>query len=130
MIRWLILLCVITVMSCKGNKRPAGILDEKQMQLVLWDILRADEVTNYYQMSDSTFATLEKHAAIYHSIFQLHHTTRPVFIKSLHYYEENPDKLKPVLDSLQATADKAIKVVAKLPFTDTLPKKMPGLKKF
>jgi hypothetical protein len=130
MIRCLILFCLIAGVGCKGKSRPAGVLDEKQMQVILWDILRADEVTNYYQISDSSYATLEKHSAIYFSIFQLHHTTRAAFIKSLHYYEENPDKLKPVLDSLQAMADKAIKDVAKVPSTDTLPKKILHSKKF
>jgi len=76
------------------------------MQAVLWDMMRADEMVNYYGYTDSTFKKIDRNIELYQKIFQIHGITKETFQKSMHYYQRRPDMLQPVIDSLKSQAER------------------------
>lgn len=102
-----ILFCLIFLVGCHSS--PENILPQDQMQSVLWDMMQADEMADYYAAKDSTFKTMKKHVEYYQTIFSLHKTNKQTFINSLNYYEAHPEKFQSVLDSLQIFSEKAQK---------------------
>lgn len=95
-----VLIFAVLIFSCRPSV-PPGVLPPEKMQSVLWDVLQADEMADYYAEKDSTFRTLSRHADYYQKIFTLHKITRQDFKKSLDYYQDHPERLKTILDSLQ-----------------------------
>jgi hypothetical protein len=100
-----ILIVSVCVLSCKSSV-PKDILPPKKMQTVLWDVMQADEVANYYSSKDSTFKTLSKHADYYQKVFTIHKISKEDFTKSLSYYENHPASLKMIIDSLQSFGER------------------------
>jgi hypothetical protein len=74
------------------------------MQAILWDVMQADEMADYYSSKDSTFKDLSRHVDFYQKIFAIHNITKLDFKKSLNYYQNHPARLKPIFDSLQRFA--------------------------
>ena len=95
-----ILIFTLLFFSCKSSI-PKDVLPPKKMQAVLWDVMQADELAEYYSGQDSSFTSLSKHIGYYQRIFAIHKIRKEDFAKSLDYYENHPAQLKPILDSLQ-----------------------------
>ncbi|MGZ3845273.1 MAG: DUF4296 domain-containing protein [Flavisolibacter sp.] len=93
-------LLIICFCACKSSV-PSDVLPPKKMQAVLWDIMQADELADYYSTSDSSFKALSKHIVYYRKVFAIHQISKDAFTRSLKYYQEHPASLKPILDSLQ-----------------------------
>ena len=96
-----ILIFVVFIFSCNSSV-PKDILPPKKIQAVLWDVMQADEMAEYYSASDSGFKRLSKHVDYYQKIFAIHKINKEDFTRSLSYYENHPARLKPILDSLQS----------------------------
>jgi hypothetical protein len=75
------------------------------MKAVMWDVMRADELAEINSYKDSTYRTIAKHQGLYQSIFDLHHTTKAAFRNSVTFYQNHPDILKTVIDSIQRQLD-------------------------
>lgn len=95
-----ILFVVFFMLSCNSSV-PEDVLPPNKMQSVLWDMMQADELTDYYVIKDSSYRGLAKHADYYQKIFAFHKISKQDFTRSISYYENNPVKLKAILDSLQ-----------------------------
>ena len=80
---------------------PDGVLSQKKMQLILWDVVRADEMVAYTLLTDSSFNKPSRTAELYAGIFKIHGITKESFEKSIRFYQLRPDLLQPVLDSLK-----------------------------
>jgi hypothetical protein len=111
----LILAVFISALSCNSST-PKDILPQKKMQDVLWDMMQADEMAEYYSTTDSSFKMVAKHVDYYQKIFEIHKINKESFTASLKYYKDHPARLKPIFDSLQRFAQR-------LQNTDTLNKK-------
>ena len=96
---------IIVLLSCK-SLIPKEVLPPKKMQAVLWDVMQADELAEYYSTKDSSFKRLGKHVDYYQKIFSIHRITKEDFTRSLSYYEDHPAALKPILDSLQSFGER------------------------
>ena len=106
MIKSFLICCsVLFIWSCKPSI-PKDVLSPSEMKKVLWDVMLADEMSEYYKSSDSSFATLAKHTGYYQSIFAAHKTNEASFKRSLKFYMEHPAIFKPVLDSMQSYGDR------------------------
>jgi hypothetical protein len=92
---------VLLISSCKSSV-PDDVLPPKKMQAVLWDVMQADAMAEYYAARDSTFTSLSKHSDYYQKVFVIHKISKEDFTRSLAYYENHPSSLKPILDSLQS----------------------------
>lgn len=96
----LVLFFTSCLLSC-GSPVPNDIIQPAQMKSVLWDLMQADEMADFYAVKDSSVTANARRVDLYQKVFTIHQVTRDDFQKSLRYYENNPSKLKIVLDSLQ-----------------------------
>lgn len=99
---------LLLLASCSDEiKVPKTILQPVQMQAVLWDMVRADETVNHQAQIDSSYKRFANSAKFYQSALAIHHVSERQFKESFHYYEQHPDAMKVVLDSLQAQVNRA-----------------------
>ena len=120
-----IFVVVVLTISCESSA-PDNILSRNKMQTVLWDMMQADEMAAYYSMTDTSFLRLEKHVDYYQKVLAVHKIDKKDFVKSLRYYENNPSKLKTILDSLQKFGErqqKADSAAKQVPVIDDTLKK-------
>ncbi len=88
------------IFSCSHKTREKSILSENKMKEVMWDMIRADQYVSGYLVRDSTKSKKDESVKLYEEIFHIHGITKEQFKKSLDYYSAQPDRLKPILDSL------------------------------
>jgi hypothetical protein len=100
-----ILIFCVCIFSCQSSI-PKDVLPPQKMQGVLWDVMQADEMAEYYSAKDSSYRELSKHVDYYQKIFSIHKISKGDFTKSLAYYESHPVSFKPILDSLQSFGEK------------------------
>ena len=93
--------------SCKSSV-PEGILPPGKMQAVYWDLMRADEMVNYYAILDTAYGRTRHQDSFYAAILGIHQISHETFLKSKYYYETHPEKLKPVLDSIHSRGEKLV----------------------
>ena len=96
-----VIFCFLLICCSPKEPIPNEVFPVKKMQAVLWDVMRADEIANYYKAKDSTIDLLSKHIQLYDTIFSIHKVTKEDFKRSLQFYQSRPDLLKIILDSLQ-----------------------------
>jgi Domain of unknown function (DUF4296) len=92
-------LLVIFLFSC-GNQLPKGIVEQKKMEKVLWDILKVDTYSKNYIAKDSTKNAAVENAKMQQQIFDLYKITKEEFYKSYTYYLAHGDLIKPLLDTI------------------------------
>ena len=125
MIRIYLLLCLFIV-SCSSDALPKDVFPPGKMESVLYDVIRADEWVDFSILRDSTYRNFGKRSALYDSIFHIHSITKENFRKSLEYYQNRPDLLKGILDSLHRKTDpsRIDSVKIKKVVIDSLPPKV------
>lgn len=97
-----------------GGKQSTSVLKPEEMKLVMWDMIRADEVASLEGMKDTIPNNLLTHAvARYEQVFAIHHTSKEQFYKSYAYYQENPEEHKVLMDSLSAYGNRIKEVKEK-----------------
>jgi len=85
------------------GRSGSTVLEPEKMKLVMWDMLRADEVASLEGLKDTVPNNLLRHAVEkYGQVFAVHHITREQFYDSYRYYQEHPEEHKLLMDSLQA----------------------------
>jgi len=89
--------------ACRGNSREQQ-LDVNQMKVIVWDMLKADELYTMQQVKDSTLRMQKKNLEYYEKIFAYHKISRSTFYKSFTYYEAHPPEMKILLDSIDQYA--------------------------
>jgi len=99
------ILILAFLISC-STPLPKDVLPPEQMKIVLWDVLRADELAGYNLISDTSLNRIETYTGYYQQILDIHKISRDRFKKSLLYYQNHPALFKVVLDSLQNYADR------------------------
>jgi hypothetical protein len=124
---YLLSLLLIIFISCKkGNKTPKEIIDRPHMQELMWDMLRADVfLIDYAGKGDTAFNRSKESILFYQRVLALHNTSKDEFKKSLNWYQQHPDEMKVILDTLQARQNNIVleqnKIIAD-PKTDTIQK--------
>jgi hypothetical protein len=97
-------LLLAALWACGSPDVPSGVLPPDRMVSVLWDVVRADEIANHQYPADSVRLRFRRSTELYRSVFQLHGITDSQFRKSFRFYESHPERMKPLLDSLDARA--------------------------
>lgn len=95
--------------SCNSKeKMPAGILKPDKMEVVLWDIIKAEAFTTGFIKPDSSNPNMaaEENKKLQQQIFAIHHTSETVFYNSYDYYKKHTPVLKEMLDSMIAKASR------------------------
>ncbi|TBR19508.1 MAG: DUF4296 domain-containing protein [Chitinophagaceae bacterium] len=95
--------------ACSSKtKVPKNILSQQEMNLVMWDLMRADEYTETYIMKDSSLNKKAETQKLYNQIFSLHGISNEKFQTSINFYQSRPDLLKQIIDSLRRNERRAI----------------------
>ena len=87
------------LIACSGHNKPLPI---QKMKVVMWDVVNADEWMKFASIKDSTIAIKKENIALYNKIFALHKITKDEFYSSYNYYENHPNEMKILLDSISA----------------------------
>jgi hypothetical protein len=95
-----VLICVMGV-SCRfsGKKEILGI---DSMKVVMWDMMKADELYMRMLAKDSTAGQHKVNIRLYEEVLALHKTTKGQFDSSYKFYEAHPVAFKALIDSLEA----------------------------
>ena len=103
------LLLIAVVTGCKKKDSiPSGILPPDKMEVVLWDMIRADEFLREFVLAkDSTLNDTLESLNTYQWIFDNHKIKREQFATSFNYYQQNPNLFRKVLDSLISRGNNA-----------------------
>lgn len=98
----ILIILLIGIISCKGkNKIPSNVLPPDKMQLVLVDMMKADQFLSDYVLNRDTAKKREVESIkIYDQVFAIHNITAEKFFKSFTYYQQHPTFLQPIMDSL------------------------------
>lgn len=95
------------IISCNsGNKTPSNIIQPKEMQSILWDVMRAQTLANQIAIKDSSVNAAVETKSLSQKIFQIHKTDSSHFNKSYNWYVKHPDALKLIFDSLYAQKER------------------------
>ena len=98
---FILLLFIILLYSCSNrDKVPKHILSIKQMYPVMWDLARADVMVTYTHRD--TTERKQRLDSLYSQVFVIHDITSEKFRESLNFYEQNPEILKVLMDSLRS----------------------------
>ncbi len=91
--------------SCSTKDVPNNVVPPQKMQAILWDLIRADELTGYRATLDTSIIKEKESIQLYAQILRIHNTSEEEFKRSFAYYEKNPEQLKTVLDSLRLRSE-------------------------
>ena len=102
---YIFLFGMFLLVSCNNNdKVPSGILKPEKMEVVLWDIIKADAFTKEYIKIDTAKNDIAENLKLQQQIFSIHKVTKVDFYKSYDYYKANTKQFKAILDSMIAHA--------------------------
>src|SRR5215204_1626729 len=94
------ILAVVLFFSCSQKpKVPDTVLPPDKMEKLLMDLLRAEELLSKIEV-DSALGDSINRISLYQSVLAFHKTDKENFKKSFTYYENHPQLLKPILDSM------------------------------
>lgn len=86
---------------------PSDVISKSKMELILWDMIKADRFTAQYLVRDSTLKDLDSSRfALYESIFLLHGVKSEEFRESFEFYLARPDITKVMFDSISSRANR------------------------
>lgn len=98
---------VLFMAAACGSSGHDGILPADKMQVVMWDMMRADELAMDATARDTARNSMLSHAiGYYQQVFAVHDITKEEFYRSLAYYQEHPDQNKVLMDSVQAIGNR------------------------
>jgi len=96
------LLCCLVACSPAKTDVPKGILPIEKMQLIVWDLTRADELVTNFVLIDTSKKKEPETYKMYQQVFAIHKITKTDFYKSYSYYQQHPVLYKTLLDSVFA----------------------------
>jgi hypothetical protein len=100
MMRYLLALMMCAVMFACTDKKSEGIIEPEKMQDVLWDYIRADVFTTDFISVDTSKNLPAENVKLQKAIFAKYKITKEDFYKSYTYYQQHPDQMQVLLDSM------------------------------
>lgn len=124
----ILLLLLFFIAGCKSkNKIPGDVLPPKEMQGILWDLMRADQfLADYILNQDSSKKKAIESQKYYEQIFDLHKVSKEKFQHSFTFYKSHPVLLKSIMDSISTPSKDTIvkpiqpEPVTLIPLSDTI----------
>ena len=98
----LTLMILICLAACKDpDARPAGVLPQDKMKLVMYDMMRTGEfLSGYVLYKDETVDKTGESMKWYNKVWQMHNITEDQFRQSYKWYREHPSQMEQVMDSV------------------------------
>jgi len=111
----LIVLIVFYTAGCKSKDAiPNSVLPQKKMQVILWDMMRADQfLADYVLNKDSSLDKTTESLKYYQQIFAIHKTSKEEFQHSFSFYKSHPLLLKAIMDSISTPPSETLPALAK-----------------
>lgn len=112
----ILLFLVYIFLSC--NRKPEikmEVLPFDTMKIVIWELLNADEWNNLQLQKDTTLRRAKNNLKLYQKVFAIHHIDKDNFYYSYKFYEEHPDKMKTLMDTLSSFSQKQKEKLTLLP---------------
>lgn len=96
-----IVLFLAGLLAACGGEVPRGVIPPEKMKLLMWDLLKADELASE-TVGYSSFGKARDSMCeiLYQKVFLIHKTDKETFARSLKFYQGNPDISKKMLDSV------------------------------
>lgn len=95
------LIFLMMFFSCGKSKiPPSTVIQPKEMQSILWDVMRAETLASEMGRKDSSVDVAIETKALSQKVFVIHKTDSASFNKSYNWYVKHPDVLKIIFDSL------------------------------
>lgn len=92
--------------SCsRKDAVPKYLIPQKEMQLVVWDMLQADELAMQNKLADSSLVLKNESFRLYDKVFAIHKISRDQFFKSYRYYQQHPGLYKTLMEGVKIVAD-------------------------
>lgn len=92
---------VMLLASCGSkNDIPKGVMKPEKMQLVLFDMIRADNFAFDFITKDSSKKPEAELVKLQQKVFAIHKISRDDFYKSYEFYKAHPNIMEPMLDSM------------------------------
>lgn len=87
--------------SCAGkSKVPSEIIQPKEMQDILWDVLRAQALSASMSVKDSSIKEVAETKMLIQKVFEIHRVSSSAFDQSYSWYTGHPDVMRIVFDSM------------------------------
>ena len=96
------LLSLLVALSCRSDRQvPSGVLPPAKMQELVWDMMRADQfVVSFVLPADSTLQKEPEKIKWYNRVLTVHQVSEQQFKKSFSYYQDHPDLMAEIMDSI------------------------------
>lgn len=93
---------LLMLAACRNKNRiPSGILPPRQMEAVMWDMMRADQfLADYVFSKDTSKKPDQESIRLYTQIFRTHKISKETFEESFKFYQHHPALMNPILDSI------------------------------
>lgn len=95
-----ILLCLLIFACRQGVEAPKTVLPAEEMKPLLWDVIRAQNLSRQLARKDSTLDEKTETKELTQKVFGFHKVTEEQFNRSYDWYIKHPDILREMLDSL------------------------------
>ena len=96
------IICFI-LFSCSGkNKVPSGIIQQKEMQNILWDVIRAQALSGEMARRDSSINEIAETQLLTGKVFEIHNITPSAFDLSYAWYTSHPEMMRIIFDSMHS----------------------------
>lgn len=94
---------LVILSSClSNNKPPKSIIQPKEMQNILWDVMRAQALATEIAKKDSLLNDTLQLKLLTKKVFEIHKTNTVDFNKSYSWYIKHPEAMTLIFDSLYA----------------------------
>jgi Domain of unknown function (DUF4296) len=129
----LIICCSIIIAGCKNkNSVPAGIIPQKKMQAIIWDMMRADQfLTDFVLNKDTSLDKRTESIRLYTQVFTIHQISKEQYEESFSFYKTHPALFKAIMDTLSQpkTAETPTEMI-KQPVPEDSLRVLPGKKQY
>jgi len=98
---YLIYLLSFFFVCCKHNSPNKQQIPFEKMKVVVWQLMKADELYTRKSVTDSTWRVSKKNVEFYLQIFQLNKVDRVQFYQQLDALAAQPNDFKILMDSVE-----------------------------
>lgn len=105
-ISFLMIILGVVICSCNGRNVKIKSLSFDTMKVVMLDLMNAEQLNNFISIKDTSLRRSKNNLKLYLQVFSIHHISKEQFYFTYQYYEEHPDKMKTLLDSLSVLAER------------------------
>ena len=112
MSRILLFIILFFLLSCNGkNHIPDNIIKPREMEVIMWDMIKADNLAQQRVRYNATLDKNKEDISLLDTVFDIHKITKVDFDRSLTFYQNHPEMMKIILDSIRSFSDKPLKLI-------------------